>query len=184
MGIGFGPLFFPWGRSLLPFRRSIRACPEAGSLSRGLTAKEFSQGISVFRVSTPAEQTNKTQGKTQRVPPGGCRHRRSCISKIAAYRSGFPIVSRFLGNIASIIDLSSQILHDQTAPAALLWCVRVLALWYDTPDIDDHVISSAVAVGDDAAAGNMCQLVNSASSCAPGAISPFARLADGDTFSL
>lgn len=90
------------------------------------------------------------------------RRRRSCVSKIAAHRSGFSIVSRSLRNIASIVDLSSRILHDQTATSALLWCVRVLALWHDTPYGDDHVISSAVTVGNDA----------------------FACLADGDTFSF
>lgn len=82
--------------------------------------------------------------------------------KIGARRSGFSVVSRSLRNIASIVDLSSQILHDQAAPSALLWCIRVLALWYDTPYGDDHVISGAVTVGNDA----------------------FACLADGDTFSF
>lgn len=91
----------------------------------------------------------------------GCRRRRcrSCVSKIAAHRSGFFIVSRSLRYIASIVDLSSQILHDQAATSALLWCVRVLALWYNTPDGDNHVISSAVAVGDDAVGGALCQRV-------------------------
>lgn len=87
----------------------------------------------------------------------GCRRRRSCVSKIAAHRSGFCIVSRSLRSIASIIDFSSQILHDQTATSALLWCIRVLALWHNTPDGDDHVISSAVAVGDDAVGGALRQ---------------------------
>lgn len=40
-------------------------------------------------------------------------------------------------------------LHDHAASAALLWRVRVLAFWNDTPDRRDHVVSCAVAVCDD-----------------------------------
>ena len=42
-------------------------------------------------------------------------------------------------------------LHDYTAPAALLWCVGILALGHGTPDGGHHVVPGAVAVGDDAA---------------------------------
>lgn len=115
----------------------------------------------------------------------GCRRRRrrSCVSKIAAHRSGFSIVSRSLRNIASIVDLSSQILHDQAATSALLWRIRVLALWHNTPYGDHHVISSAVAVGNDA---NKRRPVSAcdAARCPLGRTLPFACLADGDTFSF
>lgn len=112
-------------------------------------------------MSTPAEQTNKAQRQNAKVSSPGCRRRRrrSCVSKIAAHRSGFSIVSRSLRNIASIVDLSSQILHDQAATSALLWRVRVLALWHNSPYGDHHVISSAVAVGNDAIRRALCQRV-------------------------
>lgn len=44
-------------------------------------------------------------------------------------------------------------LHNHTAAAALLGSVRILTLGNDSPHRRDHVISSAVAVGNDALAG-------------------------------
>lgn len=42
-------------------------------------------------------------------------------------------------------------LHDCATAAALLRCVWVFALGNDTPDRGNHVVSGAIAVGDDAA---------------------------------
>ncbi|KAL2283482.1 hypothetical protein FJTKL_09823 [Diaporthe vaccinii] len=62
-------LFPPWGPSRLPFRRSFHARSIAFLCRVALMARVSRRG-SVFRVSTPAEQTNKAQGKTQEVLPG------------------------------------------------------------------------------------------------------------------
>ncbi len=47
--------------------------------------------------------------------------------------------------------VASALLHDHTAPTALLGRVRVLALGHDAPDRWYHVVAGAVAVADDAA---------------------------------
>lgn len=64
-------LLFPPGGKVgsPPFRRSFRARSVAILCRVALMAMESRKG-SVFRVSTPAEQTNKAQGKTQDVLPG------------------------------------------------------------------------------------------------------------------
>jgi hypothetical protein len=55
-------------------------------------------------------------------------------------------------------DLSPReapgILHHQAASAALLWRIGVLALWHNTPDGRHHVVSGAIAVGNDASDAN------------------------------
>lgn len=150
---------------VLPFRRSFRARSCAFSLShspdgqRGCLA-----GVPFSECQRRPSKQNKAQRQNARFPPRGVAVAFAVrvSRKIAAHRLGFSVVSRSLRNIASIVDLSSQILHDQAATSALLWCIGVLALWHHTPYGDDHVISGAVAVGNDA----------------------FAGLADGDTFSF
>lgn len=95
--IGFGPSVFPPGGLVCPpFVVRFVLAPVAFLCRVALTAKESRRG-SVFRVSTPAEQKNKAQRKRKMSSPG-CRRRRrhSCVSKIAAHRSGFSIVSRSL----------------------------------------------------------------------------------------
>lgn len=69
------------------------------------------------------------------------------------YRSGASI-SRH-GSVRET-ESTETTLHDNTASAALLRCVRIFALGNDTPHGGHHVVARAVAVGDDAKMKLVC----------------------------
>lgn len=48
------------------------------------------------------------------------------------------------------VEAEIGLLHDNTATARLLWCIRILALGDRAPDRGNHVVPCAVAVGNDA----------------------------------
>lgn len=118
----------------------------APGLSSGLA-----EGIPFAHVITPRKQRKKAVAVTNPFPGNAAVGRTAQIMPTLAdgCRS---CRESFLDNFIPSSHSREQ-LHDCTAAAALLRRVGVLALGNDAPDGGNHVVSGAIAVGNDAGKG-------------------------------
>lgn len=92
---------------------------------------------------------------------GSCRYGESKLTRVRLQRQDTPVRHRSIPSHDAIPKarpapplpsraLSQLALHNYAAPVARLWRVRILSLGHRVPNAGHHVVSGAVAVGDDA----------------------------------